>query len=99
MFTSPTVGQSYVSLQRPTSFNTTIADHGRRWRKWQKVIYIVPRTANYLRFLAFLVGGSSVAMKTHNNQLATLTSERQNLSARTELGGGGSSAYGRTGGG
>ncbi len=27
-------------------------------RKREKVIYIVPRTANYLRFLAFLVSGS-----------------------------------------
>jgi hypothetical protein len=28
------------------------------WRKREKVIHIVPRTANYLRFLAFLVRGS-----------------------------------------
>jgi hypothetical protein len=34
MFTIPTVGWSDISLQRPTSTNTTIADHGRRQQKW-----------------------------------------------------------------
>jgi hypothetical protein len=34
MFTIPTVGQSDVSLQLPTSTNTTIADYGRRRWKW-----------------------------------------------------------------
>jgi hypothetical protein len=33
MFTIPTVGWSDVSLQLPTSTNTTIADHGHRWQK------------------------------------------------------------------
>ncbi len=32
--TIPTVGWSDVSLQRPTSTNTTIADHDRRRQKW-----------------------------------------------------------------
>ncbi len=34
IFTIHTVGLSDVSLQRPTSTNTTIADHGRCWQKW-----------------------------------------------------------------
>ncbi len=34
MVTIPTVGWSDVSLQWPTSTNTTIADHDRHWGKW-----------------------------------------------------------------
>ncbi len=34
IFTIPTVGLSDVSLQQPTSTNTTIADHGCCRRKW-----------------------------------------------------------------
>ncbi len=33
-FTIPTVGRTDVSLQRPTTTNTTIADHGHRRQKW-----------------------------------------------------------------
>jgi hypothetical protein len=34
IFSIPTVGESDVSLQRPTSIITTIADHGCRRQKW-----------------------------------------------------------------